>query len=796
MSEATALAWGLTSVPDPLQLPFVAQSALMRPLPDRSGSELDFCTPSTGLDILDSTSNANSVVSKKILEMPSFGMSSDPMSPLSVSRIQMKRLKDEMMKSALSTSTGPTNWQTSGGGIAAVESGLQSSHDGLSSSSSLVNASQRTQEARLNEIRAKHYSQNSRLSSAQHRQWWSTKGTGATSSVNDPLKIAIAGEQRLYKESMKQLVLETCAANFLAFPPLVEACIEALFAELKSNATIYPPYYTFSGASKRSFHDMRHITLNNGFSQRLPLVSVIQRRDTKLAVGTTFELPHIPTPFHSITLPRSGDFWIGRNQTRSSASESSSSATATALSVDSSTAQHNSSSKLPTFLKQVQIPVSIDQNVRSLMATNHELSFAMSASTLCKIANTSIEVPWEVPIRVEELLDENGRLHKVILLDKPLLARDMSIKQKNQKFYKMSLKRWLLQNQQTMKMDDASSSTASTSNARLSDSVPHQSIGTKLDLPCVTQGPDNLVYTEWKVGDLKILVRTRVDALTCTSRAPPMDIPATSTPAHAHSASPSANQPKQGVSHIPTSIVAKMKHVPDHHLEELSLYERTQFLLKSQLIGDDARILIGHVDPVSARLLSVESLSHHQLKAANAPSIEACWTQLHDILTWCRTLTAGHFLLSHAPNETHLTLVELFANKNDVLFKGGLSATYDLHERQRSAALSNLDMVEYLAPRWDFLRVGQIPNTFPPVGRSCCFNYLRNGKCNQTSCSHLHITKYEADVRGISTAPPNHGGNSESGNTDANSDKRKKRRAPQQNPSPSSATSPKRMRRR
>ena len=773
MSTEVSLAWGLSPIPPPLPLPCLVHSAPRRPQDDLSIFESRLSSESISLDLINSEESTTSTSATLPPNFPIYGLPLDSFYPWSLSTLQLEQFKSEIMQNTqpnlmdVDKAYAQTGLRSSSQIVVAAPTSSELSSS--SSSNLLITPS----EQRKIDIRAKHYSQNSRLTQQQHRQWWSTKSTPLESNINNPLKIAVAAEQRLYKESMKQLVIETCGSIFLALPELVEACLEGLFAELKSHAIRYPPFYTMSGALERSFSEMRQAISATGLPQRLPLVSIIQRRAVLHAIGTTFELPHIPTPFHSITLPRSGDFWLGLNQSRPIAeTPSAQSSHDTRFSQSNS---HQPSMKIPTFLKQVQIPVSRDAHIHRLLSSHPESSFVLSASTLCRIANPSIDVAWEVPIRVDEVLDEKGFLRKVIFLDKPLLPRDMSIKQKNEKFYKMSLKRWLLQNQQGMKMD------ATSKLDNISSGMHNESLAS----PDVSQGPDNLVYTEWKVGDSKLILRSRIDSLSCASRNTPQALhepsnassSTTQEPSSQANMSSSSQQAKSSLHHIPTSIVSKMKHVPDNQLEELSSYERTHYMLKTHLIGEDARILIGHVDPVTARLLSVEFLSHQQLKTPNTPSIETCFTQLHDILTWCKTLHLGTFLLSHATGEHRLSIVETYAKKEEVQFKSGIAAIYDLHDRQRTAAHSNIDLIEYLPPRWDYLRLNQIPNTFPPIGRSCCFDYLRTGKCNHpSSCQHLHITRYEAELRGIST--PSQGSHADSSlhtNSPSN-DKRKKRR--------------------
>lgn len=776
MSTSLALAWGMVDIPTPLPLPCIVHSAPRRPHDELSAIEASLAADSISLDLIEEEETSFSPSAKMSLDFPIYGLPRDSLCPWSLTSFEFERLKSETMPvsatahSSADQMTSSTELRSS----AQIQLSASSKVDLPPTPSSSANLT--PAEQRKAECRAKHYSQSSRLTQQQHRQWWSSKSALPQSNTNDPLKVAVAAEQRLYKESTKQMVMETCNASFLAFPELVETCLEALYTELKSHASQYPPYYTLTGAMERTFLEMRQTVLAGGLPQRLPPISMIQRRAMLHAIGATFELPLIPTPFHSITLPRSGEFWVGLNQTRPQPDNAGLAGDHESKAPHPSIGNHSSASKIPTFLKQVQTPVSSDAIVYRLLTSHPEASIALSASTLCTLANPSVEVAWEVPVRVEEVLDEKHNLRKVVYLDKPLLARDMSIKQKNEKFYKMSFKRWLLQGQQGMKMDRTQSGA--------NDPCPPQK-----SMPSLSQGPDNLVYTEWKVGDLKILLRTRVDALSCTSKqtsATGPD-PSNSGPWDPQSKSPAPaaqSTPKSTTHHIPTAIASKMKHVPDSHLEELSVYERTKFLLKTHLLGEDARVLIGHVDPVSARLLSVESLSHQQLKAPNTPSIETCFTQLHDILTLCKTLPPGTFLLSHAPGDHKLSLAELHSQKEDVQFKSGIGATYDLHNRQRTAALSNRDLIEYLPPRWDYLRVNQIPNTFPPIGRSCCFDYLKSGKCNHpSSCLHLHITRYEAELRGIATPSHNvHADHPPTASSPNANEKKRKRKSGQAGP--------------
>lgn len=326
---------------------------------------------------------------------------------------------------------------------------------------------------------------------------------------------------------------------------------------------------------------------------------------------------------------------------------------------------------------------------------------------------------------VEDRPDGQGQ---IIYLDKPLVPHDLSIKEKNLLFYKMSLKRWLLQNQQGLTMNATPD--------QLNLDLTQLSTMPGAQIPQTSQGPDNLVYSEWQMDDYQVLIRGRLDALARAELSP----------------SGAASQP----THRPTGIVCKMKHVPDEHLEEFSTSEKAKYLLKAWLLGDvQSKLVVGHVDPVSARLISVEVLSQQQLRAPGSPSAESYLGQLHDLLTWLKTQVSrgpAQFLLTHAPGEQHVSLVRLQADKTQLSFSSGIAASYDLHERQKQAGRTNAEVIDYLPPRWDYQRLHQIPNTFLPASRSCCFDFLRSGKCSHpTTCTHVHMTQYEAELRSIPT---------------------------------------------
>ena len=722
MSSEGALDWGLEPLPTPASLPFLSHLQLP-PHP----FDIEACGGSTSrgpcisLDLIEEPNVSGDVWASLFRHPPIFGLCDDLFSSSSIKSIRTLHYTSSIAQQTPNQLAQSQDASLATRSTSDSSSSLQSSDSAtLSSSQSSISTStsQATvASASVQSSRARHYSQSSRLSAQQHRLWWSTKSTSSQTSVNDPLKVAVAAEQRLYRESMKRMVLETCASNFSSFHPLVSHCVDSLLDSNKLQSTRYPSYYTFSGAPEHPFLDTRYTLAKQ--------VSRVSRARVIGNVGVTFELPHIPSPFHSVTLPRSGEFWLSPGKTRTDLLNSNSSIPASASSLNSSpsASQQIGSptepiSKLPTFLKQVQPSISFDANVRAILHKQH-FPFVMSASTIIHIMNPSLDAQWEVPVRIEEVLDDRLQLRKVIFLDKPLVSRDMSIKQKNEKFYKLSLKRWLLQGRKTLRMDAQDTSP-------LKD--VHSFVSPTHVIPMVDEGPDNLMYSEWHLDDMKLLVRGRVDGLTSVSRAPNV------------------------MHHAPTAIVSKMKHVPEHHLEEFSAYEKIKYLVKAHLLGEDSRLLVGHVDPVSARLVYVESLTGPQLRMPGSSSVETHFTPLYDVLNWMKTFAPGTYLLSHASGEQRLTMPTLYERKVDVTFSGGIAATYDLHERQRQSARSNLDTLEYLPPRWDFHRIHQIPNTFPPIGKSCCYDFIRSGKCSHPdTCTHLHISQLEADLRGLHT---------------------------------------------
>jgi hypothetical protein len=390
-------------------------------------------------------------------------------------------------------------------------------------------------------------------------------------------------------------------------------------------------------------------------------------------------------------------------------------------------ADPNTVAKAPaTSLKQVQPPVSKDANIRAVLKQHH-YPFVASVSTITTLTSPSIEISWEIPVIVTEDNQGGSIKSKTVFLDKPLVSRDMSIKQKNEKFYKMSLKRWLLQNREAQPM--AIPGDQLSIDPEILKSIVQQQ---HCDIPNVDNGPDMMIYSEWKMDDEvgPLLVRGRSDGFFISKTSP-------------------SSSPVQR----PTAIVCKMQHVPDYQLEEFSAHEKAKYLMKSVFLGSEARILVGHVNPVAARLVSVESLTQSQLRpSGTSASLGTYFSQLNDVLSWLKTLGKGEYLLSHESGEFSISITRLYWNKEDVQFSQGIAATYNLHERQMQAGRSNLDLVEYLAPRWDFHRINQIPNTFPPVSRSCCFDFLRYGKCGHPqTCTHVHISQIEADLRGFTT---------------------------------------------
>lgn len=692
------------------------------------------------LDLLEAENLDFSEFATRLENQPSFGLVSDPFCPYSFSFERIARVKHlSGVQSASETQLGLHNSSSAMDMSSASSAPLSTSATPAASETRPIESAHVVGpglDAAKREMRAKHYSQNSRLSEQQHRLWWSSRNALPQSNVNDPLKVAVAAEQRLYKESMKRMVLATCAQNFAHFAPPIAQCLDALYSHLQAAATQYSAYYTPSGAPSHPYLDPRHApsVQISSFERAVPTsfkshasstapssetssthASKTQTTATTTALyasGSVFVLPHLTTPpLHSVTLPRAGEFWIprrGKRPTQETGSDASGEAKPT-----------------PTFLKQIQPPVSVDGTIRALLGSR-PCSIVISASTLACIASSSVEEAWEIPVSVEEVFsEETNHLSKVVFIDKPLVSRDLSIKQKNTKFYKMSIKRWLLQHQKPTEIQESNLFDFSHPNK-----LSHSSLDTqgRYQMPNHQEAPDNFVYSEWRLGDLSLMVRQRIDALTPVHRTPDQTIL------------------------VPTVLASKMKHVPDHHLEEFSPQEKAKYMLKTHLLGTNARFLVGHVDPLTARLESLESLTHQQLRSSSTLSLEYYITQLYDVLAWCKTLQPGQFLLSHASGEHKISAPRLFEHKDDVKFTSGIAATYNLHERQREAARTNYEILEYLPPRWDYHRINQIPNTFPAIARSCCYDFIKNHKCGHPeSCQRVHISLFEAEIRGLST---------------------------------------------
>lgn len=680
--------WALETCPDPLSFPVIHAIGLDQDNAHKHVQAATLPNRCITLDLIDTIQGDGDEIALLTASAPVFGLPEDPLCPWSIKSSRVNRIKQAIQEQAHKEPASNGVAQPPGAVVLAASSVSAMPPSGDNPTGAL----RRTQEiaSPAEEAKKKHFCRTSRLSEQQHRHWWALRNASTQSMVNDPFKVEVAAEQRLYRESLKQMVLATCRANFVAFPALVETTIDKLLQVRKASSRAYPAFYTTSGSETMPFFDPRHPPKQ---------LKTLQRKRLLFSAGTTLELPPIPHPFYTVTLPRSGDFFLGPIEPRPP--------------MDDAT-------KKPTFLKQVQPVVSCDAYMRCIAAQT-SLSFALSSSVLLCLTNPNLDAAWEVPVIVEEL--SAGR--RVIFLDKPLVPQDLSIKEKNRQFYKMSLKRWLLQNQQGLKMNPTPE--------QLTFDPAQLAATNGAQTPQLSQGPDNLIYTEWQFDDHQILIRGRTDAL----------------------ASPAESPALPSLPHQPVGIVAKMKHLPDEQLEEFSASEKAKYLLKAFLLGEEAKLVVGHVDPVTARLVSVEMLSQQQLRTPGSASPESYLSQLNEILGWLRKQAqgkTGHFLLRHDAGAQQLSLVRLHAKKEELTFTSGIAASFDLHERQQQAGRSNLESIEYLPPRWDYQRLHQIPNTFLPVTRSCCFDFLRSGKCiHPTTCTHAHMTQYEAELRGLPT---------------------------------------------
>ncbi|CAG8488242.1 15600_t:CDS:10 [Cetraspora pellucida] len=350
--------------------------------------------------------------------------------------------------------------------------------------------------------------------------------------------------------------------------------------------------------------------------------------------------------------------------------------------------------------------VSKDPLIQS-MVTQHKVDIVISSSGLCALVSlqASSDVELEIPICVTESEAENSIL-KTIYIDKPLVKKRLTPRQRNQLFYDVAFESLALKQGIDIK-NVLHPSEESSYDGPMNEGI----IDTNNSEKSSDIHSGNSLYNLWSFGDINMLIRCK---------------------AHGFIQEPDTDKKIRIV-----GIKTKLEYQLDVGYEDITNLERARWWIYT-FIRNNAHLMLGRVNVLNNELWTIEKKRMADIiPDGNWPRPHS--KMLHYILKKLQSLPKGSYLFSHLKGEPHATVT---------------THLYDLHKAHSQSPLLDLETIPFIPMQWNG-PPNQIPSTFPirPTDKRpfYCFEFLRTGNCSNLDCSFPHLTREECEDTGVVT---------------------------------------------
>lgn len=157
-----------------------------------------------------------------------------------------------------------------------------------------------------------------------------------------------------------------------------------------------------------------------------------------------------------------------------------------------------------------------DTNITELLK-KHEVDIVMCSSTLVKIIDNhepNYLESWEIPVTIQSVSTNR----KVIFLEKPLLRKKMTVREKNNYFYDIAFKTLGLQMPKVQRCIDFTQKASSEGETR--EKLPVTELNVQPDDGQDLSEDDNYTYNIWQFGEMKILIRCKIHGMVPDNKSP------------------------------------------------------------------------------------------------------------------------------------------------------------------------------------------------------------------------------------------------------------------------------------
>jgi hypothetical protein len=356
--------------------------------------------------------------------------------------------------------------------------------------------------------------------------------------------------------------------------------------------------------------------------------------------------------------------------------------------------QEKPTSEPTPFKKRPTVEVSSDPIINSYIATKHDFDVAISASSLRTLVhNIMASTECAIPVTVVAI-DEQGT--KRILVDKPLIKKKYTLREKNGLYYKKAFQS-MTRLTQFIDYDTQNKEVNTELFQTLYNGEGQNDEATENTQPNRFDVNDNTVYNMWNIGDLRMLVRCKNQGCTL------------------------------GQKPTVASVCVRMEYMLDRALEISTATEEVDWYMQA-LLRPQSNVIMARVDPFYDNIVQV---NHRRIESLMHPP-PVVYDRLYAILQQLSRLETGRYLVTRHPhpNDDHLVIL-----KNQEV---GMPDSYDLSHEYANAGENDKTTIPYV-PYWAPSSQNQIRFTFP-IGK----NDARN---NHQNNQKKHRNRYKAGKR-------------------------------------------------
>eukprot|EP01133_Synstelium_polycarpum_P007997 gene7997-9392_t len=399
--------------------------------------------------------------------------------------------------------------------------------------------------------------------------------------------------------------------------------------------------------------------------------------------------------------------------------------------------------------------LSNDPNIQPIV-DKHNVDIVLSSSTFLKLINNHppfIE-EWEIPVISREYKNSLGETRKVSILDKPLLKKKMTNKERNEKFFNLAI--------ESMALTRGDQSNYPPIHFTVDDETDNT--GKPRNRGVAPEGT-NLTYNTWTLGTMIVLVRCKIHGL----------IP-----------DPTSTRKVRNI-----GLKTKVEFFPDKGLEDATVGDTSKWWLYNHL-RPDAHLILARVNVWNRKLISLEKKDAPQIRHAKCQfQPEKPFKIIIELFKRVHALPLEHcHLLSHSPNDNFVHVYQSIDEES--VSSDSLQDMYNLHKEHMAPPLVSHDLpiitLTPLPPPPQVIQLQQQQQQHHNNDIKICFSFADTGQCKHPdTCNYNHLTQAQIKERGLDYQPSNNNGANKNKRKAVNQKKKKNKKNNNKNDSSTTA---------